>query len=603
MIGKKIFLIVIISLGLGAAALSAAEPPRVITATSISLRGEPKYRDGFTHFEYADPDAPKGGSITLHDIGTFDSFHRYALRGDSILGPPTDFYDTLLTSSWDEVESYYPLVAEKFEYAEDFSFIIFHINPKAKAQDGVPITSEDVVFSFNTFFEKGVPQFRRYYEGVTVKALDKLRVRFDLPEPGDKELLLSICGTLVLPKHYWETRNFSEPLSTPPLGTGPYRVKDYKMGQYVTYERIPDYWAWDLPSRKGTFNFGIIRRDYYRDDTVAMEAFKAGEYDIRFENVAMNWATQYKNMGSKNDQYKIINEEIPHQIPQPMQAYIMNTGRPPFDNRLTRQALNYLFDFEWTNRNIFYGAYTRTRSYFQNTEYEAFGFPSADELKILEPIRDKIAPEVFTREYNPPVTDGTGSIRPQMREAIELFKQAGWELKNGKMINMATGKQMSFELLIYTPSSEKIAIPFQRNLARYGIEMKIRLVDPSQYINRIRTRDYDITSYGYLANKYPSSSLQIVWHSAFIDSTWNVAGVIDSAVDYLVEGIVAHQDDEQALLAWGRALDRVLTWNFYVIPQWYNSVIRVAYVNKFERPAVIPKYDIYAGLYTWWVKQ
>jgi microcin C transport system substrate-binding protein len=580
----------------------SAQSPRIISATSIALRGDPKYKDGFTHFDYVNPDAPKGGNLTQHVIGTYDSFHRYALRGDALSGPPTDFYDTLLTGSWDEVESYYPLVAERIEYAEDFSFIIFHINPNAKAQDGVPITADDVVFSFNTFFEKGVPQFKRYYEGVQAKALDTLRVRFDLPRPDDKELLLAIFGIKILPKHFWETRDFSEPLSTPPLGTGPYRVKDYKMGQYVIYERIPDYWATDIPSRKGTFNFDTFRYDFYRDATVAMEAFKAGEYDIRFENIAMNWATQYNDLNSQNEDRKIITEEIPHQIPQPMQAFIFNTERAPFNNRLVRQALNYVFDFEWMNKYIFYDAYERTRSYFQNTEYEAFGLPSAKELEVLEPIRDQIASEVFTQEYNSPVTDGTGNIRPQMREAIKLFKEAGWELQNGKMIDSTTGERMSFELLSYSPTDEKIAVPFQRNLARYGIDMKIRLVDPSQYINRIRIRDYDITPFGYSANPYPSSSLLLPWHSDYIDSTYNIAGVRDSAIDYLVEEIAANQNDDKMLLALGRALDRVLTWNFYVIPHWYTKMTRVAYVDKFDRPEILAKYDSRAGLYTWWVK-
>ncbi len=442
---KKIIFLMLIFCFMGISL--SAQTPRIISAASIALRGEPKYQDGFTHFDYVNPDAPKGGNITLHVIGTYDSFHRYALRGDSLLGPPTGFYDTLLVSSWDEVESYYPLIAERIEYAEDFSFIIFHINPDAKAQDGVPITSEDVVFSFNTFYEKGVPQFKRYYEGVTAQALDTLRVRFDLPRPDDKELLMAICGINILPKHFWETRDFSEPLSVPPLGTGPYRVKDYKMGQYVIYERVPDYWASDIPSRKGAFNFDSIREDYYRDSTVAMEAFKAGEYDVRFENSAMNWATQYNDLDSKNNQRKIIKEEIPHEIPQPMQAFVFNTERPPFTDRLVRQALNYVFDFEWMNKYMFYSSYERTRSYFQNTEYEAFGLPSDDELVFLEAVRGQIADEVFTQEYNPPVTDGTGYIRPQMREAVKLFGEAGWELRNGKMTNTATGEQMSFELL------------------------------------------------------------------------------------------------------------------------------------------------------------
>jgi microcin C transport system substrate-binding protein len=267
-----------------------------------------------------------------------------------------------------------------------------------------------------------------------------------------------------------------------------------------------------------------------------------------------------------------------------------------------RKALNYVFDFEWMNKYMFYSSYERTRSYFQNTEYEAFGLPSAKELEILEPLRDKIAGEVFTQEYNSPVTDGTGNIRPQMREAVKLFAEAGWELKDGKMTNITTGEQMRFELLGYGPSDEKIAGPFQRNLARYGIEMNIRLVDPSQYINRIRVRDYEITPFGYPANPYPSSSLLMPWHSAYIDSTWNTAGVRDSTVDHLIEEIVASQDDDEKLIALGRALDRVLTWNFYVIPQWNISKTRAAYVDKFARPELLPKYDSYAGLYTWWVR-
>jgi microcin C transport system substrate-binding protein len=574
-----------------------AQTPKTIEASAIALHGVPKYKAGFKHFDYVNPKAPKGGSLTLHSIGTYDNFNRYALRGLSPAGIE-GLYDTLLVASDDEIEVYYPLIAEKVQYPDDYSSITFFINPAARAQNGAPITSDDVVFSFHTFYEKGVPQFKAYYEGVKVQALDRLRVRFTLPSKGDKELMLSLASLAILPKSFWSSRDFSEPLLTPPEGTGPYRVKDYKMGQYVTYERIKNYWAATLPVNVGKMNFDTIRYDYYRDDTVAFEAFKAGEYDFREENVAMNWATQYK--GPAFDSGKIVKEEVPHEIPQPMQAFVFNIQRPLFQDRRVRMAINLALDFEWMNKNLFYNQYTRTRSYFQNTPYAATGLPSPEERKILEPIGDKIPPEVFTQEYTPPITDGTGNIRSQIRSALDLFKSAGWELRGQRLINVKTGEPLVFELLIYSPSTERIALPLQKNLERMGVEMKIRMVDTTQFTNRLRSRDYDMIAQGFGTNFYPSSNLSIVWRSNYIDSTWNSAGVQDPAVDYLIDGIIAHQNDEQALLFWGRALDRVLTWNHYVIPQWYISMFRLAYANKFDKPSVRPKYAV--GLDTWWIK-
>ena len=431
-----------------------------------------------------------------------------------------------------------------------------------------------------------------------MEALPGNRVRFDLPEPGDKERMMSLGGTTIFPRRFWRDRDFAEPLMVPPLGTGAYRVKDYKMGQYVVLERVKDYWAADLPVKKGQNNFDTIRYDYYRDDTIALEAFKSGEYDIRGEQDIGKWTTQYT--GGAFSSGELIKEEIPHEIPQPMNAYVFNIQRPLFQDVRIRRSINYFFDFEWMNKSLFYGAYTRTRSFFQNTIYAARGLPAAEEIAVLEPLREQIPPEVFTREYQPPVTDASGFIRPQMREALALFNEAGWELKNGRLTNRASGERMSFELLIYNPSSEKIAIPLQRNLERFGILMRIRMVDTSQFVNRMRSRDFDLLDQGYSANYYPSGDLKIIWHSQYIDSTYNFAGVIDSAVDYLVEGIAARQEDEAALLAWGRALDRVLTWNHYVIPRWHTSEFRVAYHKKFAKPPVRPRYII--GINTWWIR-
>jgi len=590
---KQLRLISILILLIGAATLASAD---VIVSHALALRGEPKYPAGFQHFDYVNPNAPRGGMVTFYTLGTYDTFNRYGQRGDYEVASAS-FYDSLMAYSADEIDVSYGLIAEKVEYDSDYNWIIFHINPRARHQDGKPITAEDVVFSFYKFFDQGVPQWKSLYSTVeNVEALDRLRARFTLSDPN-KEVLFGLGGMTVLPKHYWESRDLSEPLDEVPLGSGAYTVSDYKMGQYTIYERLKDYWAIDLPVNRGRLNFDYERYDYYRDQTVAFEAFKAGEYDIRRENEAKKWATQYT--GSAVDAGYIIQEEIPHEIPPGMQSFIFNTQSPVFQERLVRMALNQLMDFEWMNRNLFYDQYTRNRSYFQNTEYAATGLPSREELKILEPIRDKIPPEVFTKEYNPPKTDGSGNIRTQMREALRLLKAAGWEVRDQILINTRTGEPLEFELMIYTETTEKIAIPLQKNLERVGITMNIRKVDPSQYLNRWHDHDFDMVSSGFSAHFYPDTFLKVEWGSEYLDSTYNEAAVQDEAVDYLLAGIDENQDNQQALLHWGRALDRVLTWNHYVIPQWHLSKFRVASWDRFSRPKVRPKYAL--GLDTWWI--
>ncbi len=579
-----------------AAAVGAA--PKIIVSHAISVHGQPKYKAGFSHFDYVNPDAPKGGTLRLATLGTYDNFNRYAQRGVADAGSGA-FYDSLMTSSLDEAEVYYGLIAEKIEYPDDYTWVIFYINPKARFQDGKAITADDVVFSYNKFLTEGVPFFKQRVEPVAkVEALDERRVKFTL-STGNRDLLVYLAAALViLPPQYWRTRNLAEPLTEVPLGSGAYAVKDYKIGQYTVYERLKDYWGRDLPVNKGQLNFDFERYDYYRDENVALEALKAGEYDYREENVAKNWATLYS--GPAFDSGQILKEEIPHEIPEGMPAFVFNIQRPVFQDRRVRMALNYAMDFEWMNRNLFYGQYTRSRSYFQNTEYAAKGLPSKEELAILSKVRDKIPPEVFTQEYNPPVTDGSGNIRAQIQKALELLKQAGWELRGTKLVNAKTGQPLEFELLLYSPSDERVAIPMQKNLERMGVTMNIRTMsDYAQLTKRLRDRDFDMISDGYPASFFPSADLKIVWRSDYIDSTWNNAGVQDPAVDYLIDGIEANQNDEKALLAWGRALDRVLTWNHYVIPRWYLSKFRVAYWNKFGRPAVRPKYAL--GIGTWWV--
>jgi len=582
-------------LALASVLLGAA--PKIIVSHAISVHGQPRYKPGFKNFEYVNPNAPKGGTLRLASLGTYDNFNRYAQRGVAA-DDSTSFYDTLLTASLDEAEMYYGLIAEKVEYPDDYTWVIFHLNPRARHQDGKPITADDAVFSFNKFVEQGVPQFKQYYQDVSkVEALDARRVRFTLSE-GSRELVVALGGLTILPPQYWKDRNLSEPLTEVPLGSGAYTVKDYKIGQYLVYERLKNYWAMDLPSLKGQLNFDFVRYDYYRDENVALEALKAGEYDFREENVAKNWATLYS--GPAFDSGQIVKEEIRHELPEGMPAFVFNTQRPMFQDRRVRMALNYAMDFEWMNRNLFYGQYTRTRSYFQNTEYAARGLPDKEELAILSKIRDKIPPEVFTQEYNPPVTDGSGNIRAQIQKALELLKQAGWELRGTKLVNTKTGQPLEFELLLNSPSDERVAIPVQKNLERIGVTMNIRTMsDYAQLTKRLRDRDFDMISGGYGASFFPGSDLKIVWRSDYLDYTYNTAGVQDPAVDYLIDGIEANQNDEKALLAWGRALDRVLSWNHYVIPRWHLSSFRVAYWNKFSRPEVRPKYAL--GIGTWWV--
>ena len=530
--------------------------------------------------------------------GSYDSFNRYAQRGD-MAPASSSFYDTLMTASADEVEVYYGLIAEKVEYSPEYDWIVFHLRPEARFQDGAPITAEAVVFTFNKFLEEGVPQFAEYYKPVTaVEALDDRRVKFTLSE-GDKEMLVSLGGLTILPPQFWSDKDLSEPLSEPPLGSGAYTVTDYALGQYVVYERLEDYWGRDLPVNRGQLNVDEVRYEMYRDGSVMLEALKAGEIDLRIENVSKQWATQYE--GTNFDAGYIIKEEIPDESPPTIQEFVFNVQREVFADRRVRQAIAYALDFEWMNKNLFYGQYSRMRSYFSNTAYEALGLPDEDELAVLEPIRDLVPPEVFSEEYNPPVTDGSGNIRPQIIKAKELLNEAGWEVRDQVMTNVETGEPLEFELMIRSPTTERVAIPFQENLKKMGITMNIRLVDSAQYAHRYWDRDYDMVWGVDSGRLFPDSNLQLALHSDYIDSTYNTPGVDDPAVDYLVDGIMERQDDNRALIPWGRALDRVLQWNGYGVLLWNSGIYRVAYWDKFDRPDIKPTYDL--GIGTWWVDE
>lgn len=561
---------------------------------AFAVIGEPKYAINFSHFDYVNPAAPKGGNITLSYIGTFDSFNRFALRGNAAVRTES-LYDSLFTTSDDEPGSYYPLIAEVARYADDYSWVEVSINPRATFHDGSPIRASDVAFTFHKFMTEGVPQFRLIYKGTTVKAISPLTVRIELGEPG-KENMLSLFSLPVMPEKFWKDHKLSDPLSSPPLGSGPYRITSWRMGQYVTYSRVKDYWGATLPVNRGRWNFDTIRYDYYLDDNVAFEAFKAGAFDMRTEGSAKNWATRY--IGSNFDRGYIIKDEQPNTSAQDTRWLAFNIQRPVFTDRRVREAVSLAFDFEWMNKALFYNAYSRTNSYFQNTEYAARNYPDAAELTLLAPMKADLPPEVFTSIYTPPVSKGDGYDRQNLLKASELLKQAGWEMKDQKLVNSQTGKPFVFEMLLPSGGNNQWVLPFQHNLARLGITMEVRQVDNSQITNRLRTRDYDMMPRVWRAMPWPSSDLQISWSSQYIDSTYNSPGVKSPVLDKLIAQIIQAQGDKQKLLPLGRALDRVLTWNYYMLPMWYMAADQVAYWDKFSMPGIRPAYSL--GFDTWW---
>ncbi len=563
-------------------------------STAFAVIGEPKYAVNFNHYDYVNPAAPKGGNVTLSAMGTFDNFNRFALRGVAAARTES-LYDTLFVTSDDEPGSYYPLVAENVRYADDFSWAEIAINPRARFHDGTPVSARDVAFTFHKFMTEGVPQFRLVYKGTTVKAIAPLTVRIELPEPN-KENMLSLFSLPVMPESFWKNHKLSDPLSTPPLAGGPYRITDWRMGQYVIYSRVKDYWAATLPVNRGRWNFDTIRYDYYLDDNVAFEAFKAGAFDLRVENSAKNWATRY--IGKNFAKGYIVKDEHKNESAQDTRWLAFNIQRPVFSDRRVREAITLAFDFEWMNKALFYGAYSRANSYFQNTEYAARDYPHADELVLLAPMKAELPPEVFTRVFEPPKSDGNGFDRDNLLKASNLLDDAGWVLKNRQRVNVQTGKPLSFELLIASGANDQWVLPFKKNLARLGVTMNIRQVDMAQLTNRKRSRDYDMMQTLWAAQPWPSSDLQISWASGYIDSSYNAPGVKSPVIDALIAKIVAAQGDKNKLLPLGRALDRVLTWNYYMLPMWYMGEDRVARWDKFSLPAVRPVYTL--GFDTWW---
>jgi microcin C transport system substrate-binding protein len=595
---KKILFISVLVVSISIVCITFAQQ-KVYRGHAIALHGDVKYGPDFTHFDYVNPNAPKGGTVRLATIGTFDSFNPFILKGVSASGIGL-IYDTLTVQSDDEPFTEYGLLAEIIEVPADSSWVAFTLRKEARWHDGSPVTADDVIFTFNTLIEKGSPFYKYYYNDVVdVKKESARKVRFVFREGVNPELPLIMGQLPVVSKKYYTANDFSKTSLDPPMGSGPYRVENVNPGRSVSYRRVNNYWGRDIPVNRGRWNYDEIRYEYYRDETVLVEAFKAGEYDFRLENVSKVWATAYK--GANFDKGLIIKEELPNENPTGMQAWVFNTRREVFKDKRVRLALTYAFDFEWTNRTLFYSQYTRTKSYFSNSELASSGLPSREERALLEPFKKQIPPEVFTQVYEPPSTDVPGGQRTNLRKALELLQEAGWVYRDRKLVYTETGQPFKFELLIFQPSTERIAIPFQKNLERMGIAMEIRTVDSSQYVNRLDNYDFDMTSVVWAQSLSPGNEQRDFWSSEAADrpGTRNLAGIKDPAVDHLINEIIA-APDRQSLVVACRALDRVLLWGYYCIPNWYIRTYRIAYWNKFSRPKIKAKYAL-GFSDTWWI--
>ena len=581
--------------------LLAAAPPgaaqEVYVGHGVAMHGDLKYGPGFTHFDYVNPDAPKGGEVRLQANGSFDSLNPFILKGQPAVGIGR-LFETLMTGSQDEAFSQYGLLAETVEIPEDRSWVAFILRPEARWHDGAPVTVEDVIFSLETIKTKGHPFYRAYYgDVVAAEKVGERKVKFTFADGVNRELPLIIGELPIISKAYYTANDFEKTSLEPPLGSGPYRIESVDPGRSITYARVADYWGADIPARRGQDNFDILRYDYYRDPTVAMEAFKAHEYDFRRENASKVWATAYQ--GPAFDDGLVVKEEIGHSMPTGMQGFVFNTRRAKFADRRLRQALGYAFDFEWTNKNLFNGAYTRTTSYFSNSELASSGLPEGAELALLEPFRDQLPPEVFSEVFAPPETDGSGSARRNLRTAFKLLGEAGWTVEDTRLVGSG-GEPLEIEFLIVSPLFERVIAPFVKNLEKLGVTTKIRLVDSSQYQQRLDQFDFDVIVLSVGQSLSPGNEQNNYWTTTAADTpgSRNLAGIKDPVVDALVETLIAAADRD-SLIAAARALDRVLLWGHHVVPHWHIRYFRVAYWNKFARPAITPKYSL--GFDSWWI--
>ena len=565
---------------------------------ALSMYGDFKYPKDFSHFEYANPNAPKAGTFKQASIGNFDSLNPFIVKGRAAVGAGM-IYDSLLKFSQDEPFTGYGLIASSIKVADDFSSVSFKINSNARFHDGVSIKASDVKFSFELLIEKGSPLYRSYYAGVKEVVIDNpLQVTFYFSEKNNRELPLIIGQVPIFPKHFWQDKDFSKTDLTIPLGSGAYKIKSFKAGKRITYQRVSDYWAKDLPVNKGFYNFDYMIFDYYRDDSVAFEAFKSGAFDYRYETSSKLWATSYQTAQVKSG--KILTETINDKSPQGMQGCWFNLRKDKFKNRNVREAIGLLFDFEWVNKNLFYGAYRRSDSFFSGSELATHRDISDAEIALLSPYKSELPEGVFKPTYLS-VTNADGNVREQMRKAVKLFEKAGYRLKDSKMQDK-NGKQFEFEFLVYSKSFERVIHPFRQNLQRIGIKTSIRLVDVSQFVNRMNNFDFDIVTRPKGQSISPGNEQLSYWgcDSAMHVGTSNWSGICSPVIDELAKKLIVSSSREE-LVNTTRALDRVLLNEFIVIPQWYLPEHRIAIWDKFSKPEVSPIYEL--GLSTWWLTE
>ncbi|TPJ82852.1 extracellular solute-binding protein [Mesorhizobium sp. B2-6-2] len=579
--------------------------------TTSSLVGPSKYGDNFQRYDYVNPDAPKGGTYNSVVTGTFDSFNPYIVQGS----PASGFaqfgggllYDTLMEQATDEGDTYHALIAEAYKYPSDYSSVTYRLNPHAKWHDGQPITVDDVVWSFQVL-KTNSPMYNRYFENVTeAVAVSNREVEFHFNQKGNRELPKIIGDLVVLPKHWWEgtdasgkKRDITRPTLEPPLGSAAYKIASFKPGTEIVWQRVPDYWGAKLPVKMGRENFDTQRFTYILDDNASWQAFtKGGLDDIKPENSSRRWATAYNFPAvSAGD---VVKKEFKTTSPEPMQAFVLNQRRPLFQDRLVRAALTYPFDFETMNRTLFYNSNTRTHSYFQGTELASSGLPQGKELEILEKYRDKLPPELFTQEFKLPVYDSPQAERKYLKQAVDLFAQAGWVIKGGKMVNAKTGAPFKFEILGWNDTDQVIASPWIANLRKIGVDATLRIIDQTQYINRVNNFDYDVVTSILQQSGSPGNEQRDFWSSKAADTpgSRNYAGIKNPVVDALVDRIIFATDRDD-LVATTHALDRVLLWNYYTVPQYYRAVVWLAYWNKFGMPDKQPSYRG-ADIDSWWI--
>ncbi|TKJ88568.1 ABC transporter substrate-binding protein [Pseudomonas koreensis] len=603
---KRPLLLLLISL-----ALSSTASATITESHGYAQFGTLKYPARFTHFDWVNPQAPKGGTLRVMAFGTFDTVNPYTFKGTSPvttanflqygineLNEPLMVGTGQYSPSGDEPASSYGLIAQSVEYSEDRSWVVFNLRPEARFHDGTPITAYDVAFSYRTLLKDGHPLYRTALQEVLrVDILNKQRIRFVLKRSGNPLLILRLGELPVLPQHYWKDRDFKATTFEPPLGSGPYRITSVTPGRQLIFERVKDYWGKDLAVNRGKYNFDRMEVEFYRDSDVAFEAFKAGEFDIYIEHQAKNWANGYNFPAIRRGD--VIKAQIPHQIPNQSQGLFMNTRRATFADVKTREALGLMFDFEWTNRALFSDAYKRTTSYYPNSEFTTSGLPVGGEWLMLKPYKEQLPAKLFTEPFTLPKTDGRGIPRETMRKALALLAEAGWKL-NGQRLQNADGQPLRFELLLVNPNLERLYQPYIENLNSIGIDARLRTVDRAQYKQRLDQFDFDMISMTLNQTLSPGLEQWQYFHSSQVNvkGSKNYAGIANPVVDHLLEQLLAARTRDEQVAA-GKALDRVLLWQHYSIPNWYLNYHRLAYRNRLAF-VTTPPYTL--GLSAWWLK-